>query len=63
MNRDDSIIFRKRPLAQHLGVSISTLDRLRATDPTFPQEFRLGKRAIGFLRADVERWLASKRTS
>jgi predicted DNA-binding transcriptional regulator AlpA len=53
-----------RPLeaSEYLGLSASTLakQRLRGDGPKF---VRLSPRAIGYLQADLDDWLASKRFS
>lgn len=53
---------RRKRTALHLGISLPTLDRIRA-DPAngFPAPIRLGGgQAIGWLTADIEDWLASR---
>jgi predicted DNA-binding transcriptional regulator AlpA len=40
-------------------LSLGTLLRLQASDPTFPPAIDVGGRVV-FRRADVERWLASR---
>lgn len=38
---------------------MATIDRLRVAG-TFPKPRQLGLQAIGFLRADIDAWLASR---
>ena len=52
-------VLRKREAAKLIGISIATLDRLRAAG-TFVRPIRLGEQAIGFLRQDLEAWIASR---
>jgi prophage regulatory protein len=52
-------VLRKREAAKLIGISIATLDRLRAAG-TFVRPIRLGEQAIGFLRHDLEAWIASR---
>jgi predicted DNA-binding transcriptional regulator AlpA len=48
--------------ANYVGLSVSTLakQRLRGDGPKF---VRLSPRAIGYLQADLDEWVASKRCS
>lgn len=52
-------VLRKREAAKLIGLSVATLDRLRAAG-TFVRPIRLGERAVGFLRRDLDAWLASR---
>lgn len=52
-------VLRKREAAKLIGLSVATLDRLRAAG-TFVRPIRLGEQAIGFLRQDLEAWIASR---
>ncbi|WP_366143477.1 AlpA family phage regulatory protein [Rhodoferax sp.] len=54
-----ALVLRKRQAARLIGVSIATLDRLRAAG-SFVRPIQLGEQAIGFLRSDIENWLASR---
>jgi predicted DNA-binding transcriptional regulator AlpA len=53
-------ILRPPFAATYVGLSVSTLakQRLRGDGPRF---VRLSPRAIGYLQADLDEWLASKR--
>jgi prophage regulatory protein len=53
------LIVRPAELPALTGLSKSTIDRLRAQGD-FPRARRLGQQAIGFLRVDIEAWLASR---
>ena len=53
------IILRRRQVCEALGIGLTTLDKIRASDPSFPKPFKLVEddaRAIGWLAADVEAW-------
>ena len=56
-----SLVIRRAELPALLGLSIPTIDRLRAQGQ-FPVPRRLGQQAIGFLRADIDEWLANRPT-
>lgn len=51
-------VLRVGDVADRLGVSRSTLRRLRQSG-SFPPARRLSARAVGWLVADVDRWLQS----
>ncbi len=54
-------IFLRLGDVQHvLGVKRTTVYRLVKEDPDFPQPVKLGERAVGFLRSEIEAW-AQKR--
>jgi prophage regulatory protein len=58
-------ILRRKQVEKILGLSRSTLyDRLDPKspryDPSFPKPVGLGFRAVGFLRGEVEAWLAAQ---
>lgn len=52
-------IIRRAQLPGILGISKSTIDRLRARGD-FPAPRLLGEQALGFLRTDIDAWLASR---
>jgi predicted DNA-binding transcriptional regulator AlpA len=60
MNTNDHIILRPPEAGRYIGLSASTLakQRLRGDGPKF---VRLSPRAIGYLQADLDEWLASRR--
>ncbi len=60
MNTHSQILLRPPKAASYLGLSVSTLakQRLRGDGPKF---VRLSARAIGYLQADLDEWLADKR--
>ena len=53
------IIIRRAKLPSILGISMATIDRLRAAGD-FPKPIRLGEQAIGFTRSSIEEWLATR---
>lgn len=60
-NLSQQTVLRRKRVAEMLGISVATLDRLRA-DPSYnmPTPIRLGEQAIGWLCADIEAWLAAR---
>lgn len=55
----EGIVWRSKQVATLLNISRATLARWRKTRG-FPQPVQLGPRSVGFLRSDVEAWLASR---
>lgn len=55
----EGIVWRPKHVAVLLNISRATLARWRKTRG-FPQPVQLGPRSVGFLRSDVEAWLASR---
>jgi prophage regulatory protein len=55
-----SLIIRYGDLAEELGISRSTIWRLRRKGG-IPSPITLGDRAIGWERSVIENWLKSKR--
>ncbi len=60
MSNQGSVLYRPPKAAPYVGLSVSTLAkaRLRGDGPKF---VRLSARAIGYLQADLDDWLAAKR--
>lgn len=59
MNR---IVFRRKQLADYWGISLSTLWRWSRVDG-FPQSVPLGPpgtRCVGYLKSDIEAWMANR---
>lgn len=54
-----AVVLKRKDAAAMCGISISTLDRLRA-DGDFVKPIRLGAQAIGFLRTDLDDWIANR---
>ena len=55
-------ILRPAQVAERLAITRSTLNRWRQRDD-FPKPLRLGPQAIGWRRADIERWLSDRPTA
>lgn len=55
----DSPVMRPKHAAAFLDVSRATLTRWRKTQG-FPQPLQLGPRSVGFLRSELEAWLARR---
>lgn len=54
-------VLRKALVARTLGISLSTLDRLRHDALSgFPEPIRLGQQAIGWLASDIETFIATR---
>jgi predicted DNA-binding transcriptional regulator AlpA len=60
MSTHDQRLLRPPEAAPYIGLSVSTLakQRLRGDGPKF---VRLSPRAIGYLQADLDEWVASRR--
>lgn len=43
-----------------IGLSEPTMRRRAADDPTFPRKIRLSARRVGYLRVDIEAFLARR---
>lgn len=48
-------------VCEWLGVSRSTLDRLRQDDPSFPPPVALSQRTLRWKPEDVDRWINRKK--
>ena len=53
-------IIRSRELQQLLQIGRSTLWRWEKSQPDFPKRRKLGLRAVGYLRSEVDAWIASR---
>ena len=53
-------IHRPKPLAKRLGVSTTTLWRLRARKE-FPEPIQISPGAVGWRESDVQAWLKSRK--
>lgn len=56
----NSTVVRRTKLPAFLGLSLATIDRLRASG-NFVPSVRIGVQAVGFLRSDLDAWLASRK--
>lgn len=50
----------KNDITERLGISVSTLDRLRREDPEFPKGIKISKRAVRFSEKKVKEWIEKK---
>ena len=53
-------VLRTREAAEYLGLSASTLEKMRLTDDG-PRFIRLGGRAVGYDIGDLDAWLDGQR--
>ena len=51
---------KPKDVAAKLGVSASTIWRLRQQDKTFPRPVSVGIRRIAFVEAELNAWMASR---
>lgn len=52
-------VVRKSEALAKLGISESTFDSRRRTDPRFPRAVVLGARAIGFVEGELDEYIAN----
>jgi len=52
-------ILRKKEIIQKLGITRSTLYRWIA-DNIFPKPVQLGPRSVGWIEAEIDKWLLEK---
>lgn len=57
----DSNILTVAEACRELGLSEPTIRRRQADDPNFPRKIKLSVRRVGFLRTDIEAYLARQR--
>ncbi len=56
----ENLIVRRIDAPARTGLSLSTIDRLRR-EGRFVPAVRLAEKAVGFLKADLDAWLATRR--
>lgn len=56
-------ILKIKQVCKKIGMSRATVYRLLKIDPSFPKPLKLAASAIGWLEADIEAWLISKKSS
>ena len=54
------LFWRVPDVAAYLNISRSTIYVLQAGDESFPKAVQLGPRAVGWRRAEIERWAATR---
>ena len=57
---NQNLIIRRTDAPALLGLSLATIDRLRR-EGRFVPAVRLAEKAVGFLKADLDAWLATRR--
>lgn len=57
--REALAILRRKQVEARTGLSRSTI-YLRISEGTFPKPVNLGARAVGWLEAEIDGWLASR---
>lgn len=60
-----SVVIRLRKAADYIGIANATLGnylnpRSKYFKPDFPKKIRLGERATGFYKHEIDLWLASQ---
>ena len=54
------VFFRVPDVAAFLNIGRSTIYKYQAEDPSFPKAVQLGQKAVGWRRAEIEEWAASR---
>ena len=57
----DTIVLSIEQACKEIGLSEPTMRRRAADDPTFPRKIKLSARRVGYLRRDIETYLAKQR--
>lgn len=57
------LVYRSSATPQALGVGKTKFYEIVSSDSTFPKEIELGPRARGYLVAEIEAWLESRKVS
>ena len=60
MAKARKLIARPQALLRMGGFTAQTARNHERHDPAWPKPYRLSNRLVGYLEADVERWLASR---
>src|SRR5262245_23185346 len=61
LSADPLALLSKKQLAELLSIDPWTVDRWRKSDPTFPPPVWLSNTTPRWRRADIERWLATRK--
>lgn len=56
-------VMRLQQAAYYTGLSPSLVKKAAQNDPTFPKQVQLTARRVGFRRADLDAWVASREAS
>lgn len=62
MNSPDQMLLSAKQIAALLGIHPRTVARM-AEDGSGPPRIRVSEKRVGYLRSDLEAWLASRRES
>lgn len=57
----DITVLTIEPACKDMGLSEPTMRRRAALDPAFPRKIKLSTRRVGYLRRDIEAYLARQR--
>ena len=57
----DITVLTVEQACKEIGLSEPTMRRRAAVDPDFPRKIRLSARRVGYLRRDIEAYLARQR--
>ena len=57
---DHTVILSVQTVCDRLTISEATLRRYATAGGDFPRKIKLGPRRIGYLKSEVESWLASR---
>lgn len=57
----DTTVLSVEQACKEIGLSEPTMRRRAADDPTFPRKIKLSTRRVGYLRSDIEAFLAKRR--
>lgn len=57
----DIVVLSVEQACRDLGLSEPTMRRRAAADPAFPRKIKLSARRVGYLRRDIEGYLARQR--
>lgn len=57
----DILVLSVEQACREIGLSEPTMRRRAAADPAFPRKIKLSARRVGYLRADIEAYLARQR--
>ncbi len=59
-NLQDVTYLSQRALAKLLGVSVTTVQRLRTESPDFPQRRAFSYRTRGWIKGEVLEWITNR---
>ena len=63
-NHPPQAVMRTDVAAGYIGLAAATLEKMRVRGGSdCPPFVKIGRRAVGYLRSDLDDWLSSRRTS